>query len=59
MDEFELSICVKRYFIYFIELCKNGVDQRDFFYFMGIGYYKLEVNSVIACVYCIIMTNIV
>ena len=27
------------------ELCQDGVDQRDYFYFMALGYYKLEVMT--------------
>ena len=26
------------------ELCQDGVDQRDHYYFLGVGYYKLEVS---------------
>jgi fission 1 protein len=25
------------------DLCQDGYDQRDYLYFMGMGYYKLEV----------------
>ena len=28
-----------------IELCQDGVDQRDYFYFMALGYFKLEVMT--------------
>lgn len=29
------------------ELIQQGRDQRDYFYFVGLGHYKLEVKNTI------------
>lgn len=31
-------------FVTILELIKPGKDQRDYYYFMALGHYKLEVN---------------
>ena len=30
----------------------KGKDQRDYYYFMALGHYKLEVGGVWRCVMC-------
>lgn len=38
-------IVVLKQFIYFIDLCKYGTDQRDYLYFLAEANYKLSVSS--------------
>ena len=45
-----MSVCIDKatiiiIIILFLELCQDGVDQRDYLYFLGLGYYKLEEYS--------------
>ena len=35
----------------YVELCRSGVDQRDQYYFLALGYYKLEVFVAISCLF--------
>ena len=40
-----------------LELIRPGKDQRDYYYFMALGHYKLEVNSCMAKEIILISVN--
>ncbi len=40
-----MSRCLTLMYSIVLDLVKQGNDQRDYYYFMGLGHYKLEVGN--------------